>query len=403
MTTPTQTFALKLAVNSNTNLLAHPVQGDGTSTTLYSHVSNLYEITPSKPQLSGLYSLLEPSAYRGLEEESSLQERLMAMATGGADSEQSEGGTEMPNASVGSSMEVEVGTQMESQFLVGSLDRGMDSMDTSTTPLSASSGSGPVKRSLNFQSSSNEPAQLWTWDELKIRVRASDKELKDGLRALHAELVDGYWRLVDAAYAREVLGYILLCVTEAGWSLESIPGGDLVASAASAHAELAVRHALRKFGRSVEGSQDVWALDPVAVCRELAAGVFSMHGDMMEASLFHAAWKDAVPDEWAEGLSMDMLAGVAVEVATSAMQTKILHIPRASLPGELVPRLSTLFSYKPQWKYEELKPFVEDFTAPGQSADELLLKHARLVQSLGVGSTTKIFVARPSGPPRIVR
>ena len=54
-----------------------------------------------------------------------------------------------------------------------------------------------------------------------------------------------------------------------------------------------------------------------------------------------------------------------------------------SLSSEPKARFRQLFQLRASWSREELLPYVRDLVGPGQSADQLLLKHTRVTRGTG--------------------
>eukprot|EP01027_Heterolobosea_sp_BB2_P011174 GEZU01016290.1.p1 GENE.GEZU01016290.1~~GEZU01016290.1.p1 ORF type:complete len:163 (-),score=40.07 GEZU01016290.1:49-537(-) len=57
--------------------------------------------------------------------------------------------------------------------------------------------------------------------------------------------------------------------------------------------------------------------------------------------------------------------------------TNIVYIDRDQLPLDPRKRLQSLFTMKKKWTLEEIKPFLTDIVTPGNSEEQILVKHAR--------------------------
>ncbi|KDD75055.1 hypothetical protein H632_c898p0, partial [Helicosporidium sp. ATCC 50920] len=60
--------------------------------------------------------------------------------------------------------------------------------------------------------------------------------------------------------------------------------------------------------------------------------------------------------------------------------SRVKHFPVGALPAGPAARFEALFSERPLWAREDLRPFVADLAQPGQTLEALLLRHSRLVQ-----------------------
>ncbi len=228
--------------------------------------------------------------------------------------------------------------------------------------------------------------------ELLAAVPASAAELREGLEDAGAVRLDGRWHGVDAGYLGTLLELILLTAVERGWR-GALPVADAAAAAAEHgyRPELAA-HCLRRFGapaagaalESVDLSGDgeqpaaaVYDLAPAAVCRHFGLKLLAERPRWEERAEFAAAWAAAVPEGMAPALAM--LRGEAL--ADAAPGRGLEALPAAGLPEAAAPRFAALFAKRPRWELADLAPYVEDLAGTGQTAEELLLRHARATQA----------------------
>jgi sister chromatid cohesion protein DCC1 len=84
--------------------------------------------------------------------------------------------------------------------------------------------------------------------------------------------------------------------------------------------------------------------------------------------------------------SLGMLAGEARQygggagAAGTEQPRRIKRFPVTALPADAPSRFAALFAESVRWEWEELEPYVRGLQGPGQTAEALLLKHARASQ-----------------------
>ena len=57
-----------------------------------------------------------------------------------------------------------------------------------------------------------------------------------------------------------------------------------------------------------------------------------------------------------------------------------MHYPASALSRDAATRFAQLFATRARWLAPDLEPFLADVRAPGQSVQQLLLKHCRANQ-----------------------
>ncbi|KAJ9506644.1 hypothetical protein QJQ45_003728 [Haematococcus lacustris] len=253
-----------------------------------------------------------------------------------------------------------------------------------------------------------QQAGLYTTQQLQALVQASDEEVLEELRALHAVQLGPHWRLVEPGYLGQLLELLVLSAQALGQALDRLDPDSLTSSMAAdgCRPEL-VRHCLHVFGhpqQAAAGPQaTTWALDNKKVCvhwalkvlsrpepLSLAAGASpSSHastdgpadpgcsGHTWGMPAFMAAWQAAVPG----GMEprMELLRGEVLVQGSGAGARVQLFSVRA-LPSEPSARFHALFSMQPRWEGSELEPYLADLKVPGKTAGALLLKYTRASQ-----------------------
>jgi hypothetical protein len=71
--------------------------------------------------------------------------------------------------------------------------------------------------------SSGQEKDLYSFNDLRHIVQASDQELQVGLRAIGAVLIDGYFRLIHADYVADVNDLIFNLIAMHNWPLDRLP------------------------------------------------------------------------------------------------------------------------------------------------------------------------------------
>ncbi|KAL6761323.1 sister chromatid cohesion protein Dcc1 [Haematococcus lacustris] len=253
-----------------------------------------------------------------------------------------------------------------------------------------------------------QQAGLYTTQQLQALVQASDEEVLEELRALHAVQLGPHWRLVEPGYLGQLLELLVLSAQALGQALDRLDPDCLTSSMAAdgCRPEL-VRHCLHVFGhpqQAAAGPQaTTWALDNKKVCVHWALKVLSRPEPLSLAAgaspsshastdgpadpgcsgftwglpAFMAAWQAAVPG----GMEprMELLRGEVLVQGSGAGARVQLFSVRA-LPSEPSARFHALFSMQPRWEGSELEPYLADLKVPGKTAGALLLKYTRASQ-----------------------
>ncbi|KAL3094895.1 hypothetical protein niasHT_021474 [Heterodera trifolii] len=94
---------------------------------------------------------------------------------------------------------------------------------------------------------------------------------------------------------------------------------------------------------------------------------------------FEQSVRRLLPDAFRHLNPCDFLHGIAL-LSDSLVYGKTLRalLPE-TLPRELGPRLTHLFSLKASWKRDELRPYVADFCSNSAKMEELLLKYCKVI------------------------
>lgn len=208
-----------------------------------------------------------------------------------------------------------------------------------------------------------ENAGLYKWDDLIEKVQASNDELRNGLQALSAVEIDGYWRIVDEKYMDTILRMLLHNAVLNDWSFASLNEDEVVNVLISdGFPSKLANHCLCVFGSKVDegaGISNIWKLDERKVCVHFARETLRDGKRKMES--FMEEWMRKIP----EGMqaSFDMLEG---EVLTEriGIETWIRAFRVSSLSGNPAERFSILFKERPKWEWKDLQPFIRSIYNP---------------------------------------
>lgn len=104
------------------------------------------------------------------------------------------------------------------------------------------------------QMQEDEPLEgLYSWDDLTTMVQASDRQLKEALKALNAVQIGDYWRVVDERFMQGLLEVIFLSAVQHDWDLKCLQEATVVqALKDDCYSPQIVRHCLSCYGK--EGS-----------------------------------------------------------------------------------------------------------------------------------------------------
>jgi len=74
------------------------------------------------------------------------------------------------------------------------------------------------------------------------------------------------------------------------------------------------------------------------------------------------------------------LNGIALYEQLSPTNAVYQYFPVSRLSPSLKPRLSELFAHRAKWILSDIEPYIVDLLQPGQTAESILRKHARILQ-----------------------
>ena len=316
--TPTQTFVVRQAESSNTQLLLPPAGPEGTAVRVVSTaVTHHLELIPTAPRLARLQDLLNESPLREYDEEQ--------LEDGGGGGGGADGGT--------------------------------------------------TRRCYTFA----ELASRVQASEAELRrglVQLQAFELDGAWRVLHPDYLERVFDLVLTLVVRE--GWALGAVHEAAVLAEtaSIFPSVVVLQALRVHAAAAEGGAAAS-AAAAEGS---WALDPSAVSRFRALQL--LHAAAADAWVpfaeFERHWECSLPS----GAPADpaLLRGIALRADEApGGAPAVRFFPEAALPLDSAARFKRLFAAQARWTLADMEPYFARLVeqGPGQTQGSILKRYTR--------------------------
>ena len=238
------------------------------------------------------------------------------------------------------------------------------------------------------ESSGDQTAWGYSWEELWRRIGCSQKELMAGLASAQAAHIRGRWCILDSEYRQSLLQLLLLSCAAQGWPTGAFEEEEMVQLLTADGCDPdAVRHALRLFG-APGAEPGMWALDERGVCVERARSLLA-RSERTRLDEFMAAWRAALP----EGFTPDagMLRGEAL-VEVQGLESWVCRFSLSELPRTAKERFEALFARKPRWTMPEIEPYLREVDETGATDESLLLAWTR--RTAAMRDVPEFFSAR---------
>jgi sister chromatid cohesion protein DCC1 len=249
-----------------------------------------------------------------------------------------------------------------------------------------------------------------TWNSLAEEVQASEAEIAQALQGTDAVRVNGKWMGVSQEAYSNFAKFLILTITEQGWSLDNVPPVSMALEldklgvcgqiTLQLLAKLSCWDGKNNCDYSVTPVEDLdredWKekftpsstcrLNTDLLCRLIGIGLLLERELWEDKDEFMTQWKSLLPDYI--NPAMDMLQGECFEVVTEmlgehgvkATRRGLQKLSASCMPCD-VSRFDHLFKIKNSWSYDEIRPYITNLAAPGQTTEELLLKYARPSQA----------------------
>ncbi|KAK9832280.1 hypothetical protein WJX74_005311 [Apatococcus lobatus] len=218
----------------------------------------------------------------------------------------------------------------------------------------------------------------WTSEELLSQLQAGPGELRTALQGCGALELDGRWHVIEPGYHDMFCEVMVLTAIQNGWQLPRVPLAEMVQELTNDNIDTRVsEHCLKQLSLGPpEGDAIILSNDKVSL-RYAKKLLEEPRMAGTTAANFLEEWRLLVP----EGIhpSIELLRGhVLLDGAGEAAE--IVPFSVESLPKEPMARFKALFAARPEWRIEDLNPYLDGLQVVGQSREELLLKHCRFVQ-----------------------
>ncbi|XP_056378636.1 sister chromatid cohesion protein DCC1 isoform X2 [Hyla sarda] len=233
----------------------------------------------------------------------------------------------------------------------------------------------------------NTSASMYTTEDLLNQIQASNEELMDHLKAIHACSIKGFWRLLDFDYEMKLLNDITQLMDSESWSFSRVPLKVCLEELRILHPKEMIEHCLECFGKKFsEEGEVLFALEEDKICR-VTAQMILQNAVKFNLSEFQEVWQQSVP----EGMTtrLDQLKGLALVDRTSRPET-IFLLKTEDLSEDTQERFNTLFSMREKWTEADISPYIQDLCGEKQTIGALLTKYARSSLQNGV----KVFNSR---------
>ncbi|KAF9097223.1 Sister chromatid cohesion protein DCC1 [Mortierella sp. AD031] len=209
---------------------------------------------------------------------------------------------------------------------------------------------------------------------------SQSKEIMDWLKAHHACLIDGHWRLFKRRFMFDILREILSTLNALGMEASAVDAESVCAEiendtpeSESGIASWMIKHCLASF------SEDD-AADTESETGE--------RGNRWRRQDFMIKWNELLQEHFKADLTY--LSGEYILESDRGMdknqtQQYVRYFSKSRLPLDPAARFTALFEVKPKWEGPEIRPFLRDLVLDEKKLDILLLKHARSVKQTGGG------------------
>lgn len=199
---------------------------------------------------------------------------------------------------------------------------------------------------------------LYTSDQLKSFIQASDKELDEELNKMNnVVVINNKIRILDFDYHFRILSYMLKLIEENSWNLDQIDYDVTINSLE----EIVPKDVLTGlFNKYTVESQiidyvQLYVYKEAEICKFFAQVLLSA-AEKFNYEDFLQAWRESVP----EGMqtSEEFLYGIAVIKKNNNLNI-IFAFPEEQLPEDINERFEILFNVKDKWTVPEITPYIQ--------------------------------------------
>ncbi|XP_046856885.1 sister chromatid cohesion protein DCC1-like isoform X2 [Xenia sp. Carnegie-2017] len=204
---------------------------------------------------------------------------------------------------------------------------------------------------------------MYTMEDLREKIQASETELRNGLQKLDALQIDGNWRIFEAEYRERIVNSIVNLLDENSWSYDRVPIKETCNVLEELYPRFVISHCLQCYGEplSMETDEAVgevyYKLSEAKICSFFAEFLLRPAG-RFHYQEFMDTWKQSVPD----GMHADeeYLKGIALVDMTTTPPV-IWHFPSDNLPSDPAVRFNKLFKTRAKWTFEDIRPYLTTY------------------------------------------
>ncbi|ORZ39552.1 sister chromatid cohesion protein Dcc1 [Catenaria anguillulae PL171] len=218
-------------------------------------------------------------------------------------------------------------------------------------------------------------------------VQASEAELLNELKRIHAVEIFGYVRQLELDYVKDVLTLIVTTAVATDLDVNNLSVADMVDQLREDVNPAIVRHVMS------ECADERLVGDRVKLCATKVPAMYAQAllsplglGASMSLIDFEEQWQASVPEPFQcdHAQLTPFSLTVPFDPATNRPAT-IHYLPANELPGTIADRLRLLFSLRNQWPRDEIANLVRDLTLDGsdKACDQLLVKQAKMIKQGG--------------------
>ncbi|KAJ3010442.1 UNVERIFIED_CONTAM: hypothetical protein HDU68_002131 [Siphonaria sp. JEL0065] len=252
------------------------------------------------------------------------------------------------------------------------------SVDQLTHLLVPSTYTGPYHEKKRMQGQSGFNVTLYSWDELRGIVQASDAELKHSLNELGAVEFEGSYRLISPTFLNEFIQLLVASIEIEDKDMNAITEQDaLQMMAENEIPESVILHCLSLVADEIEDvGSGIYKLSSSKICRTTGTEVLLSIKNKLPLNTFMKEWRKVTPSTFE--LSLDCLQGLFLIEETNSMGNEIKYFPKSKLPPIAKDRLDQLFQVRRKWSSHDIMPYIKDLAENKKKLDLMLLKYTRL-------------------------
>ncbi|CAH2285829.1 sister chromatid cohesion DCC1 [Pelobates cultripes] len=231
------------------------------------------------------------------------------------------------------------------------------------------------------QGNRDNDTSLYTTEDLLNQIQASNEELSEHLKVIHACNIKGFWRILDFDYEMKILNHVTQLVDSESWSFSKVPLNECLQELRPLEPEEMIEHCLNCYGKKFKEDDVIYfALNEDKICRATAQ-MLLQNAVKFNLAEFQEVWQQSVP----EGMTTrtDQLKGLALVDRTSRPETVCL-LKTEDLPEDTQERFNSLFTMREKWMEADIAPYIKDLCGEKQTIGALLTKYARCSVQNGI-------------------